>query len=88
MELKNGIKTTMASSQDEWRKWLEINHKTEQSILLIMFKKESGKHSVITQKLLMKLCVLAGLTANQTKEMKKVFISFFQNETPKAIGVM
>jgi hypothetical protein len=34
-----------------------------------------------------KLSVLAGLTANPTKEIKIVFISFFRKEIQKATGV-
>ncbi|NIJ54635.1 hypothetical protein FHS68_003817 [Dyadobacter arcticus] len=46
MELKDGVHTFYAKSQEESRKWLKENHQSEKSVWLIIYKKESGKPSV------------------------------------------
>ena len=47
----------------------------------------AAHQAFIMPKQLMKLYVLAGLTAKQTKETKKVITSFFLNDLLKATGV-
>lgn len=40
MEYKEGIKTTQAKSALAWRKWLEKHHLKEQSVFLIIYRKQ------------------------------------------------
>jgi uncharacterized protein YdeI (YjbR/CyaY-like superfamily) len=46
MELHNNIKTHIAKSRKEWRKWLEKNSHTEKSVWLIIYHKGSDTKSV------------------------------------------
>jgi len=45
-ELRNGIKTFHAKTQQEWRDWLTVNHAAESAVWLIIYKKKSGVESV------------------------------------------
>lgn len=44
--VENTIVTFCPSSQVEWRNWLIKNHKSQQSIWLIYYKKDAGKPSI------------------------------------------
>lgn len=46
METKDGIPTLFAKSTEEWRDWLDKNGKTEKSICLIVYHKNSKIPSV------------------------------------------
>lgn len=46
MEYKEGIKTTQAKSALAWRKWLEKHHLKEQSVFLIIYRKQCNVPSV------------------------------------------
>jgi uncharacterized protein YdeI (YjbR/CyaY-like superfamily) len=40
---EKGIETFCPTNQKEWRLWLKKNHKSKQSVWLILYKKESNK---------------------------------------------
>ncbi len=46
MEMHNGIKTFHAKNRSQWRKWLENNHRSEQSVWLIIYHKTSAVKSI------------------------------------------
>lgn len=87
MELKNGIKTITASSQLEWRKWLENNHKTEQSVWLIIYKKESGVPSVYYPEAVDEALCFGWIDSKPNKRDDESFYQFFSKRNPKVIGV-
>jgi uncharacterized protein YdeI (YjbR/CyaY-like superfamily) len=43
---KKEIETFCPASKEDWRKWLEKNHQSEQSIWLVCYKKKSNKPSI------------------------------------------
>ncbi len=43
---KKDVETFCPASQQEWRQWLKKNHKSKQSIWLILYKKESNKPTI------------------------------------------
>lgn len=46
MEPKNDIKAFYARTRQDWRKWLEENHKTEKNLFLILYHKKSKKECI------------------------------------------
>ncbi|TAF73061.1 MAG: hypothetical protein EAZ53_13945 [Bacteroidetes bacterium] len=84
MELKNGIKTTLASSQSAWRKWLEINHKAEQSVWLIIYKKESGVPSVYYPEAVDEALCFGWIDSKPNKRDDESFYQFFSKRNPKS----
>ena len=46
METKDGIKTLLCKTIEEWREWLNINCQTEKCIILIVYHKKSKIPSV------------------------------------------
>ncbi len=45
-KLKDRLKTVYASDRNQWREWLEKNHRTSSCIWLVYYKVKSGKPSV------------------------------------------
>jgi uncharacterized protein YdeI (YjbR/CyaY-like superfamily) len=41
------LKKVYAKNRDEWRQWLEENHKTEKEVWLVYYKKGTGKASIV-----------------------------------------
>ena len=46
MELHKGLKTFYAKNKTAWRKWLEKNHRSEKSVWLIIYHKDSPTPSI------------------------------------------
>ena len=44
-EIQKGLKYVYAKPQAEWHSWMEKNHKSEEAIWLILYRKDSGKFS-------------------------------------------
>lgn len=84
MELKNGIKTITASSQLEWRKWLENNYNTEKSVWLIIYKKESGVPSVYYPEAVDEALCFGWIDSKPNKRDDESFYLFFSKRNPKS----
>ncbi len=46
MEYKDGCMAVKAENRNVWRIWLELNHATEKSVLLIIYHKKSPVSSI------------------------------------------
>jgi len=84
MELKDGIKTFYARSQKEWRKWLEKNHQSEKSVWLIIYKKESGKHSVYYTEAVDEALCFGWIDSKPNKRDAESYYQFFAKRNPKS----
>jgi len=84
MELKDGIKTFYARSQREWRKWLEKNHQSEKSVWLIIYKKESGKHSVYYTEAVDEALCFGWIDSKPNKRDAESYYQFFAKRNPKS----
>jgi uncharacterized protein YdeI (YjbR/CyaY-like superfamily) len=42
----NAIEEYFPSDKQDWRKWLEINHKRKKAVWLVFYKKKSPKHNL------------------------------------------
>jgi uncharacterized protein YdeI (YjbR/CyaY-like superfamily) len=84
METKNGVKAITAANTSEWRKWLEVNHKTEQSVWLIIFKKESGIASITYSLAVDEALCFGWIDSKPNKRDDKSFYQFFARRNPKS----
>ena len=44
--MKKDIKDYCPSDKQDWRKWLELNHKEKEAVWLIFYKKKSSNHNL------------------------------------------
>jgi uncharacterized protein YdeI (YjbR/CyaY-like superfamily) len=84
MERKNGIKCYYAKSQKEWRKWLEKNHQTAQSVWLIIYKKESKKPSVVYTNAVDEALCFGWIDSKPNKRDDESYYQFFAKRNPKS----
>ncbi len=84
MELKDGIKTFYAKSQEEWRKWLEGNHQSEKSIWLIIYKKDSGTPSVYYPDAVDEAICFGWIDSKPNKRDEESYYQFFAKRNPKS----
>ena len=84
MELKDGIKTFYAKSQEEWRKWLEDNNQIEKSVWLIIYKKESGKPSVYYSEAVDQAICFGWIDSKPNKRDETSYYQFFAKRNPKS----
>lgn len=84
MELKDGIKTFYAPSQNEWRNWLAENHQTEKSVWLIIYKKESGVPSVYYPEAVDEALCFGWIDSKPNKRDNDSYFQFFSKRNPKS----
>jgi len=84
MELKDGIKTFYATSQKEWRKWLEKNHQLEKSVWLIIYKKETGIPSVYYTNAVDEALCFGWIDSKPNKRDDESYYQFFAKRNPKS----
>jgi len=84
MELKDGVQTFHAASQEEWRTWLERNHATEKSVWLIIYKKESEVPSVYYPEAVDEALCFGWIDSKPNKRDHKSYYQFFAKRNPKS----
>jgi uncharacterized protein YdeI (YjbR/CyaY-like superfamily) len=83
MEQKN-TPNFHASSQKEWRKWLIKNHKKEDYIWLIIYKKESGVPSVHYSEAVDEALCFGWIDSKPNKRDDKSYYQYFAKRNPKS----
>lgn len=84
MELRNGVKTFYAESQEAWRTWLELNHQTEKSIFLIIYKQNSGTPSVYYNEAVDEAICFGWIDSKINKRDENSFYQYFAKRNPKS----
>ena len=84
MEVKDGVMTHHADSRQEWRKWLEANHKTEKSVWLIIYKKGSNVPSVYYPEAVDEALCFGWVDSKPNKRDDKSYYQFFSKRSPKS----
>jgi uncharacterized protein YdeI (YjbR/CyaY-like superfamily) len=84
MKLKDGIKTFYANSRKAWRKWLEINHQTEKSVWLIIYKKGSKTPSVYYSEAVDEAICFGWIDSKPNKRNEESYYQFFAKRNPKS----
>lgn len=84
MELKNGIKTFYAKNSLAWRNWLIKNHFTENSVWLIIYKKDSKTPSITYSEAVDQALCYGWIDSKPNKRDENSFYQFFSKRKPKS----
>lgn len=79
------IETYTPTSQEDWRKWLEENHESRQSIWLIYFTKKSDVPSLTWREAVDEALCFGWIDSTQKKIDEFSFMQFFSKRKPKSI---
>lgn len=81
-ELKGNVKTFYAPSQEAWRKWLADNHDKEQSVWLIIYKKESKIPTVYYPEAVDEAICFGWIDSLINKRDEESYFQFFAKRNP------
>jgi uncharacterized protein YdeI (YjbR/CyaY-like superfamily) len=84
MEIYKGNPTFYAKTRNDWRNWLEKNHQNEQSVWLIIFRKESGIESVYYPEAVDESLCFGWIDSLPNKRDDKSYYQFFSKRNPKS----
>jgi len=84
MELKDGIGTFHAQFRAEWRNWLEKHHQSEQSVWLIIYRKESQVPSVYYPEAVDEALCFGWIDSKPNKRDEESYYQFFAKRNPKS----
>jgi len=84
METYNNIKTYYAKSPADWRKWLAKNHLAEQSVWLIIYKKDTGIPSLTYSEAVDEALCYGWIDSKPNKRDEQSFYQFFSRRKPKS----
>ena len=83
-EIKDGIRTYYAKDRKAWRKWLEKNHASEESVWLIIYKKESGTPSGYYPEAVGEAQCFGWIDSKPNKRDEVSYYQFFAKRNPKS----
>lgn len=81
---EDGILSFYAKNESEWRQWLKQNHQSEQSVWLIIYKKESGTPSVYYPEAVDTALCFGWIDSKPNKRDDKSFFQYFSKRNPKS----
>lgn len=84
MEFKDGIATFHAVSRQAWREWLEQNHRSEKSVWLIIYRKESPVSSVYYPEAVDEALCFGWIDSKPNKRDEQSYYQFFSKRNPKS----
>ncbi|MDZ4726862.1 MAG: YdeI/OmpD-associated family protein [Leptospira sp.] len=84
MEIYNGIPTFYAETREAWRKWLKKNHKSEKSVWLIIYKKNSKIPSVYYPEAVDEALCFGWIDSKPNKRDEESYYQFFSKRNPKS----
>ncbi len=84
MILKNGVQTFHAKSRAEWREWLSHHHQSEQSVWLIIYKKDCDIPSVYYPEAVDEALCFGWIDSKPNKRDTQSYFQFFSKRNPKS----
>lgn len=76
------METFCPESLHEWRQWLEKNHKAEQSVWLVLYKKESDKPIIAWSEAVDEALCFGWVDSKRKPVDEEKFIQFFSKRKP------
>jgi uncharacterized protein YdeI (YjbR/CyaY-like superfamily) len=83
MEMKDGVATFHAETRAAWRNWLEQHHRTEKSLWLIIYRKESATPSVYYSQAVDEALCFGWVDSKINKRDAESYYQFFSQRNPK-----
>jgi uncharacterized protein YdeI (YjbR/CyaY-like superfamily) len=84
MDIYHGVKTFYAKSEQTWRQWLEQNHLVEQSVWLVIYRKESNTPSVYYPEAVDQALCFGWIDSLPNKRDEHSYYQFFSRRNPKS----
>lgn len=81
---KAGVPVVFAASEAEWRNWLLVNHQTEKSVWLVIYRKESGFPSVYYPEAVDQALCFGWIDSKPNKRDENSYYQFFSKRNPKS----
>jgi uncharacterized protein YdeI (YjbR/CyaY-like superfamily) len=81
---KKEPETYCPSSQADWRRWLKKNHKSKESIWLVLYKKNSGKPVIDWSSAVDEALCFGWIDSTRRPIDHEKFMQFFAKRKPKA----
>ncbi len=81
---KDGVKTFHAQDRAAWRAWLAENHTQENSVWLIIYKKDSGVPSIYYDQAVDEALCFGWIDSKPNKRDEQSFYQFFAKRNPKS----
>ncbi len=81
---EDGVKAFHATSQAEWRQWLKAHHQQENSVWLVIFKKDSGVPSVYYPEAVDEALCFGWIDSKPNKRDAQSFFQYFSQRNPKS----
>jgi len=79
------IETFYPASQQEWRKWLEENHDSKQSVWLVQYKKKSGVPTIGWSEAVDEALCFGWIDSTRKTLDHESFIQFFCKRKPNSV---
>jgi uncharacterized protein YdeI (YjbR/CyaY-like superfamily) len=79
------LDTYCPASRNEWRKWLEENHLSKQSVWLIFYKKKSGKPSVKYNEAVDEALCFGWIDSKAKPIDEEKYMQYFSKRKPKSV---
>jgi uncharacterized protein YdeI (YjbR/CyaY-like superfamily) len=84
MEIHKNVKTFYAENQAAWREWLLNNHHIENSVWLIIYRKESGISSVYYPEAVDEALCFGWVDSTPNRRDNTSYYQFFAKRNPKS----
>ena len=84
MELYKNIEAIHAESRAEWRAWLEANHASQQSVWLIIYRKDGDTPSVYYPEAVDEALCFGWIDSVPNKRDEHSYYQFFSKRNPKS----
>lgn len=84
MEIHKNLNCIRAESEGDWRKWLEENHASDQSVWLIIYKKESRISSVYYSEAVDQALCFGWIDSVPNKRDADSYYVLFSKRSPKS----
>lgn len=81
---KDGVSTLYSKDRATWRAWLTQNHATEQSVWLIIYKKNSAIPSVYYDEAVNEALCFGWINSKPNKRDEESYFQFFSQRNPKS----
>jgi uncharacterized protein YdeI (YjbR/CyaY-like superfamily) len=75
--------TFSPKSQKEWRQWLKANHRSKQSVWLVLYKKKTGKPTIAWSEAVDEALCFGWVDSKRKPVDGEKFIQFFSKRKPK-----
>jgi uncharacterized protein YdeI (YjbR/CyaY-like superfamily) len=83
--IKEGLATFCPANRQEWRQWLQENHRTKQSVWVIQYNKKSNKPTLSWSEAVDEALCFGWIDSTRKSLDHESFIQFFSKRKPTSV---